>query len=141
MRNIPSWNPGPDSGITIQWIETNGQTFEVAQAGEGKKLALCLHGFPELHYSWRFQIPLLVEQGYRVYRLQVITNLAPVLHANASISRREFFNQRPNRATVGSYPAQCETEYIAASRQGRQSVPPTNNPSRCRVWFDLCHRN
>ncbi|WP_108812633.1 alpha/beta fold hydrolase [Sphingorhabdus sp. Alg231-15] len=62
-----SWNPHPDSGITVQWIETNGQTFEVAQAGEGKKLALCLHGFPELHYSWRFQIPLLVEQGYRVW--------------------------------------------------------------------------
>ncbi len=67
MSNMPSWNPHPDSGITIQEIEANGQTFEVAQAGEGKKLALCLHGFPELHYSWRFQIPLLVEQGYHVW--------------------------------------------------------------------------
>ncbi len=64
---MPSWNPHPDSGITVQWIEANGQTFEVAQAGEGNKLALCLHGFPELHYSWRFQIPLLVEQGYQVW--------------------------------------------------------------------------
>jgi len=67
MRHTPSWNPDPDSGISIDWVEANGQTFEVAQAGEGKKFALCLHGFPELHYSWRFQIPLLVEQGYRVW--------------------------------------------------------------------------
>ncbi len=67
MTDTPSWNPDPDSGITIQWVKANGQTFEVAQAGEGKKLAFCLHGFPELHYSWRFQIPLLVEQGYRVW--------------------------------------------------------------------------
>ncbi|GAB5481034.1 MAG: alpha/beta hydrolase [Parasphingorhabdus sp.] len=67
MTDTPSWNPDPGSEITIQWIEANGQTFEVAQSGEGKRLALCLHGFPELHYSWRFQIPLLVEQGYRVW--------------------------------------------------------------------------
>ena len=51
----------------MQWIEANGQTFEVAQAGDGEKLALCLHGFPELHYSWRHQIPLLVDMGYKVW--------------------------------------------------------------------------
>lgn len=67
MMITPSWNPDPESGITIRSVEANDQTFEVAQAGEGKKLALCLHGFPELHYSWRFQIPLLIEQGYRVW--------------------------------------------------------------------------
>ncbi|GAA0471247.1 alpha/beta hydrolase [Parasphingorhabdus litoris] len=67
MTNTPSWNPDPASGISINWVEANGQSFEIAQAGEGEKLALCLHGFPELHYSWRFQIPLLVEQGFRVW--------------------------------------------------------------------------
>ena len=51
----------------MQRVEANGLTFEVAMAGEGEKLALCLHGFPELHYSWRHQIPLLVEKGYRVW--------------------------------------------------------------------------
>lgn len=62
-----SWEPSPDSGIEIKWIEANGQQFEVATAGSGNKLALCLHGFPELHYSWRFQMPLLAEMGYRVW--------------------------------------------------------------------------
>ncbi|WP_321323399.1 alpha/beta hydrolase [uncultured Parasphingorhabdus sp.] len=61
-----SWQPDPASGILIDRVEANGQTFEVAKAGSGGKLALCLHGFPELNYSWRHQIPLLVEMGYLV---------------------------------------------------------------------------
>lgn len=67
MTDKISWQPDPASGILIDWVEANGQTFEVAKAGSGKKLALCLHGFPELNYSWRHQIPLLVEMGYTVW--------------------------------------------------------------------------
>ena len=62
-----TWQPEADSGITINWVEANGLRFEVAQAGDGDHLALCLHGFPELHFSWRKQIPVLVKQGYRVW--------------------------------------------------------------------------
>ena len=67
MGRKPSWQPEPGNGIVIRWIEANGLTFEVAEAGEGDHLALCLHGFPELHYSWRHQIPLLAQKGYRVW--------------------------------------------------------------------------
>ncbi|AMO71994.1 alpha/beta fold hydrolase [Sphingorhabdus sp. M41] len=67
MQDNFTWNPEPASGIAMQWVEANGLNFEVATAGEGKKLALCLHGFPELNYSWRHQIPLLVELGYKVW--------------------------------------------------------------------------
>jgi len=62
-----SWVPDAGSGIAIETIEAGGLPFEVATAGSGDHLALCLHGFPELHYSWRHQIPLLVEKGYRVW--------------------------------------------------------------------------
>ncbi|MXO83801.1 alpha/beta fold hydrolase [Altererythrobacter aestiaquae] len=62
-----SWTPDAKSGITIDWVEANGIRFEVAQAGEGDRLALCLHGFPELHYSWRYQMPMLAKMGYRVW--------------------------------------------------------------------------
>ena len=48
-------------------MEANGLTFEVATRGEGERLALCLHGFPELHYSWRHQMPVLAELGHRVW--------------------------------------------------------------------------
>ena len=79
MDRTPSWEPPEGSGIDIRWVEANGLTFEVAEAvpetvpdtvpdtGAGDHLALCLHGFPELHYSWRNQIPELVAKGYRVW--------------------------------------------------------------------------
>jgi pimeloyl-ACP methyl ester carboxylesterase len=36
----------------------------VAEEGEGPPVVLC-HGFPELWYSWRHQLPALAEAGYR----------------------------------------------------------------------------
>lgn len=77
----PSWSPDPESGISIDFVEAGELTFEVAQAGEGDHLALLLHGFPELHYSWRHQIPLLAEMGYRVW--------APNLRGYGGTSRPE----------------------------------------------------
>lgn len=65
--NTFSWTPDPASGITQRFVEANGITFELAEAGQGDRLALCLHGFPELNYSWRFQMPLLAAKGWRVW--------------------------------------------------------------------------
>ncbi len=53
--------------IEHQTIRANGIDFHVATAGSGERLALCLHGFPELSYSWRYQMPLLAQMGYRVW--------------------------------------------------------------------------
>lgn len=77
----PSWSPEPASGISIDFVEAGELTFEVAQAGDGDHLALLLHGFPELHYSWRHQIPLLAKMGYRVW--------APNLRGYGGTSRPE----------------------------------------------------
>jgi pimeloyl-ACP methyl ester carboxylesterase len=48
-------------------VAANGINFEVATMGSGDRLALCLHGFPEHAYSWRYQMPLLARLGYRVW--------------------------------------------------------------------------
>jgi pimeloyl-ACP methyl ester carboxylesterase len=53
--------------VTTQAVRANGLDFEVETCGDGDRLALCLHGFPELAYSWRYQMPLLAELGYRVW--------------------------------------------------------------------------
>ena len=42
-----------------------GVELHVVDAGEGPPVVLA-HGFPELSYSWRHQVPALVEAGYRV---------------------------------------------------------------------------
>jgi pimeloyl-ACP methyl ester carboxylesterase len=64
-----SWSPDPSSGIQQRFIEANGLRFELAEAGtaQSPKLAILLHGFPELNFSWRHQMPMLAEQGWRVW--------------------------------------------------------------------------
>jgi pimeloyl-ACP methyl ester carboxylesterase len=44
-------------------ISTNGIELQIAEAGEGPLVVLC-HGFPELSYSWRYQLPALAAAGY-----------------------------------------------------------------------------
>lgn len=43
-----------------------GVELDVYEAGAGEKTVVLLHGFPELAYSWRHQLPFLAEHGYRV---------------------------------------------------------------------------
>lgn len=62
-----SWNPDSTSGISTRFVEANGQRFELAECGDGDRLAIMLHGFPELSFSWRHQMPVLAEQGWRVW--------------------------------------------------------------------------
>ena len=56
-----------DDSIRHEYVQANGLRFHVATCGEGNRLALCLHGFPECWYSWRHQMPLLARLGYRVW--------------------------------------------------------------------------
>jgi pimeloyl-ACP methyl ester carboxylesterase len=55
------------AGITTRRVEANGFSFAVDEAGSGDRLALCLHGFPESRFSWRNQLPMLADLGYRVW--------------------------------------------------------------------------
>jgi pimeloyl-ACP methyl ester carboxylesterase len=44
---------------------TNGIELHAVEEGEGPLVVLC-HGFPELAYSWRHQVPVLARAGYHV---------------------------------------------------------------------------
>ena len=46
------------------FIETNGIRMAVYEHGQGEPV-IFLHGFPELAFSWRFQIPALAAAGFR----------------------------------------------------------------------------
>lgn len=53
--------------ITERAIATNGVQLHTLEAGEpGAPVVLLAHGFPELAYSWRHQIPALAAAGYHV---------------------------------------------------------------------------
>jgi len=53
--------------IRTEFVEANGLRFEVDKCGSGDTLALCLHGFPELNTSWRYQLPMLADAGYEAW--------------------------------------------------------------------------
>jgi pimeloyl-ACP methyl ester carboxylesterase len=53
-----------------RFVEHNGIRLRVAEAGAGDRdpgrVVVLAHGFPELAYSWRHQIPVLAGAGYHV---------------------------------------------------------------------------
>ena len=51
---------------TTRFIDANGLTFAVDEAGQGDAVAILLHGFPENRSSWRHQVQPLADLGWRV---------------------------------------------------------------------------
>jgi soluble epoxide hydrolase/lipid-phosphate phosphatase len=47
-----------------RFVDTNGIRMHYVEQGDGFPV-LFLHGFPELWYSWRYQIPALADAGFR----------------------------------------------------------------------------
>ena len=57
--------PQPHPSTRERRVATNGIELHVVEAGAGFPVVLA-HGFPELSYSWRHQIPVLADAGYHV---------------------------------------------------------------------------
>jgi pimeloyl-ACP methyl ester carboxylesterase len=61
--------PLPD-GVRERWVDNhNGCRMHVLEAGHetaGQPCVLLLHGFPELAFSWRHQLPVLAAAGFHV---------------------------------------------------------------------------
>lgn len=51
-----------DERIKFDYAQVGGVQLHYATAGEGEKLVILLHGFPETWYSWRHQIVALSEE-------------------------------------------------------------------------------
>lgn len=57
----------PLPGVTHRRIDVGELSLHVALAGDPEApLVVLLHGFPEFWWSWRYQIPALVQAGFRV---------------------------------------------------------------------------
>ncbi len=72
--------PKPHPTARERTVPVNGVELHVVEAGNGP-LVILAHGFPELAYSWRHQIPVLADAGYRV--------LAPDMRGYGRSSRPE----------------------------------------------------
>jgi pimeloyl-ACP methyl ester carboxylesterase len=58
------------SGVTHRRIQANGIELHIAEAGSGP-LVVFVHGFPEIWYSWRHQLPALAAAGYHAVALDL----------------------------------------------------------------------
>ncbi|MGE8553383.1 MAG: alpha/beta fold hydrolase [Chryseobacterium jejuense] len=47
-------------------IINNTLRLHYVESGEGEKVIVLLHGFPQTWWEWRFVMPILVDQGFRV---------------------------------------------------------------------------
>jgi pimeloyl-ACP methyl ester carboxylesterase len=72
------------NGLTHRSIETNGIRMHVAEQGEGPLVLLC-HGFPELWYSWRYQLEALAAAGFHA--------VAPDMRGYGQTDRPEAIDQ------------------------------------------------
>jgi pimeloyl-ACP methyl ester carboxylesterase len=80
--------------IAHRTIEANGIRIHLAEAGEGPLVLLC-HGFPESWHSWRWQLKMLSEAGFRA--------VAPDMRGYGGTDRPEEIEKRSMlRATATS---------------------------------------
>ena len=57
----------PVATATQRSVDVDGVTLRVTEAGErGAPLVILVHGFPDLAYCWRDQVPALADAGYHV---------------------------------------------------------------------------
>jgi len=64
-QGVGTATPASGDPWISKFAEVNGLRMHYVEQGQGP-LVLLLHGFPELWYSWRHQLPALAQAGYRV---------------------------------------------------------------------------
>lgn len=62
LAQTPGVRPAPMMP-TPSFVDTNGITMAVYEQGSGPAVMFC-HGFPELAFSWRHQIPAVADAGF-----------------------------------------------------------------------------
>ncbi|MFG2348896.1 alpha/beta fold hydrolase [Streptomyces phaeochromogenes] len=63
-------DPFTPAGAQHRMVDVPGGRIHLVEQGTGP-LVLLVHGFPELWYSWRHQLPALAEAGYRAVAIDV----------------------------------------------------------------------
>jgi len=82
------------------FLEVNGLRFRALVAGSGEPV-LCLHGFPDHYESFRYQLPVLAECGYRA--------VAPMMRGYEPSSQ-------PGRDVAAHHPMRLAHDAIAWAR-------------------------
>lgn len=102
------------AAIRHRMVRTNGIRMHVAEAGEGPTVLL-LHGFPELWYSWRHQLPALAAAGFHA----VAPDLRGYGHTDAPADVRGYSLRNNLADLTGLLDALgCRTAAVVGHDQG-----------------------
>lgn len=69
LSGVQSASPGSIPGTTSEYAQIRGHKYHYLLSepdGTPNGTILLLHGFPDIAYGWRYQVPLLSSLGYRV---------------------------------------------------------------------------
>src|SRR6266566_5795132 len=86
--------------MTHQVLDARGTRIHCVEEGSGP-LVLLVHGFPESWYSWRHQLPVIAEAGFRAVAIDVRgygRSSAPMEVAMLSVPYRPPGGRRPTEA-------------------------------------------
>ncbi|KAK8191702.1 epoxide hydrolase-like protein [Phyllosticta capitalensis] len=76
MASVTPIDPISDPRVEHKTTVLNGHTyhyiFGVPKSGQFKATIVLVHGWPDLSFGWRYQIPALIEMGYRVAALDMM---------------------------------------------------------------------
>ncbi|KAK7537790.1 epoxide hydrolase-like protein [Phyllosticta citricarpa] len=76
MASVPPIDPVSDPRVEHKTTVLNGRTYHyilgVPKSGQFKATIVLVHGWPDLSFGWRYQIPALIEMGYRVVALDMM---------------------------------------------------------------------
>jgi epoxide hydrolase 4 len=109
-----------DALVTHRKVDLGTIRLHTVEAGKGP-LVVLLHGFPEFWYSWRNQIPALVQAGYRV--------IAPDLRGYGQSDKPEGLEAYRSEILAGDV-----ANLIAACGQQRASLVG-HNWGGLVAWF------
>jgi len=103
--------------VEARFVDVNGVRLRVFDAGPPDgPVVILTHGFPELAYSWRHQIPVLAAAGYRV--------LAPDQRGYGGSSRPEAVE------AMTPYLSGCFANPSGGHRAARAGNRPPRPPGR-----------
>ncbi|EPS38166.1 hypothetical protein H072_8033 [Dactylellina haptotyla CBS 200.50] len=70
VRSVQPIHPTSDSRVKHAYAEVDGVRLHYVigepKSGNPKGTVLCIHGFPDMWYTWRYQIPILLDLNLRV---------------------------------------------------------------------------
>ncbi|OLY80454.1 Bifunctional epoxide hydrolase 2 [Smittium mucronatum] len=64
-------DPLKPESFNHKYLKVGENVAHYVDEGKSDKVIVCVHGFPDLWYGWRYQIPYLVSLGYRVIAVDI----------------------------------------------------------------------